>query len=580
MPASFRQRSESRPARLIAAYAGAFGRARRLGAAAATCAGAALAALASWPGIAAAAAAAPAPMVPMVQWSVLHPAASPPPLGYAAAAFDADQGDLVVFGGVEASGALSDSTWIWDGRTWSEASGSAPPAREMASMAFDPALHQLILFGGRGAGGQLLGDTWAWNGLSWYEIAASLPDGPAPREQASLAYDAAGDLVLFGGTGYAPSASAGSPGPSTTSASQDGATKVLGDTWIWNGQKWALSDAPGPPARSGAAFTWDSTDHQTVLFSGETSPSGANPATLVSDTWTWNGTTWSQRRPSASPPPRTGAVFTDAPGASGALLCYGEGVSGALGDTWVWTHGDWVQAKVSSAEPPARVGAAWGFDPRLPGATVFGGIGAGGVVFADTDLATVSLPEPSATTTTTTAPSASTTTQTARSTTTTVAPTTAPHGHSTVTTTTVAPRSTRSAGPLSLRASADDVRPGTTVHLSGEGFAPGSLVVVSFHSKPAVMAKVRADSTGGFSAAVTVPPRASPGHHSFVAAGVTPEGRPVQLVAAVYVLPPLKRGLNTVEEGSLVALALVIPGGAWVAMTALGRWRSRRTPPG
>ncbi|MGH9057409.1 MAG: kelch repeat-containing protein, partial [Acidimicrobiales bacterium] len=197
-------------------------------------------------------------------WSAVSPPVSPPALAYASAAYDSDNNTVVVFGGQEPGGALSNDTWVWNGSTWTDSPGSRqfspPPARQMASMAFDPKLHQLILFGGQGAGGQLLGGTWAWNGLSWVaEGGQRVNPSPSPREGAAIAYDGAGDLVLFGGTGVAQptsqaptslgttttdagtTTSTTAPGDQNEPGAGSGQKVALGDTWLWTDSGWVES---------------------------------------------------------------------------------------------------------------------------------------------------------------------------------------------------------------------------------------------------------------------------------------------------------------------------------------------------
>ncbi|HEX6395754.1 MAG TPA: kelch repeat-containing protein, partial [Acidimicrobiales bacterium] len=83
-------------------------------------------------------------------WSILSPSSSPPALQDASAVYDSDNKTVVLFGGLTSQGTVSDSTWVWNGSTWTDYSPAQieePPGRYLASMAFDPALHQLILFG-------------------------------------------------------------------------------------------------------------------------------------------------------------------------------------------------------------------------------------------------------------------------------------------------------------------------------------------------------------------------------------------------------------------------------------------------
>src|SRR5207253_2073426 len=66
----------------------------------------------------------------------------------------------------------------------------------------------------------------------------------------------------------------------------DAAGNVLGDTWTWDGTTWTQAAVTGPSARADAALTFDATRAKTVLFGGTTTgtAAGAN-----AETWIWNG---------------------------------------------------------------------------------------------------------------------------------------------------------------------------------------------------------------------------------------------------------------------------------------------------
>jgi plastocyanin len=75
--------------------------------------------------------------------------------------YDAGGGQVVLFGGLDASGNTLGDTWTYNGTTWTQQSPAAsPPARSDASMIYDAASGQVILFGGLDASGNTLGDTW------------------------------------------------------------------------------------------------------------------------------------------------------------------------------------------------------------------------------------------------------------------------------------------------------------------------------------------------------------------------------------------------------------------------------------
>jgi hypothetical protein len=74
---------------------------------------------------------------------------------------------------------------------------------------------------------------------------------------------------------------------------------VLGDTWTWDGTDWTQrTPAHSPPAGYAHAMAYDAAHAQVVLFGGY---GGSG-----NDTWTWDGTDWTQRTPAHSPSPREG----------------------------------------------------------------------------------------------------------------------------------------------------------------------------------------------------------------------------------------------------------------------------------
>ena len=112
-------------------------------------------------------------------------------------------GQVVLFGGAAASGALGD-TWTWNGTSWTAYGLSSPPAREMASIAAynkpgGGTAQGLLLFGGS-TGSAALGDTWTWTGGRWEQIYATGAAGePSARYGAAAATDTSGGVVIFGG---------------------------------------------------------------------------------------------------------------------------------------------------------------------------------------------------------------------------------------------------------------------------------------------------------------------------------------------------------------------------------------------
>jgi Galactose oxidase, central domain len=553
-------------------------------------------------------AAPPAP--PTLSWSAapLAPTATPPALAYASAAYDADNSTIVLFGGVSSSGGLNDTTWVWQGHSWTPIRGTTePPARELASMAFDPAQHQLVLFGGEAADGTLLSDTWAWNGVTWHQI-QTVGSGPPAREAASMAYDGQGNLVLFGGTGYAPVSSSTTSSPPTTAGGSttaatavsgpataagvptaaDPALETLGDTWLWNGSAWVASAAPGPSPRSGAALITDTGRGDAVLFGGQSTIAPLGPGGLLSDTWIWNGSGWARAHATASPPPRieTASDFDSAAGSP--LLVGGVGAGGDLADAWVWWGAGWVPANLEGA-PPGRQGAASAYDAATGDMVIFGGTVGGAGALGDTDLISTVPPSVNVATTstvTTSAPGQTATTVHHRTYVIPRASTTLPKEPSTSHVThpglSTAVPTTAVAGPPgpTLQALPDRLRPASEVWLSGRGFTPGVVVKLEFHSTPTVVGEVTVGADGTFLTPVTVPPSAASGVHHFSAYQLSPAGPVTVNSPTVTVVVPSHGGIPLSTTLTMVGLALAIPLAAYYGLALPGALRRRRPSAG
>ncbi len=91
--------------------------------------------------------------------------------------------------------------------------------------------------------------------------------------------------------------------------------------------------------------------------------------------------------------------------------------------------------------------------------------------------------------------------------------------------------------------------PGEEITISGSGFAPNSEITITFESVPVVLAVVRADAAGQFTARVRVPVDATPGMHTLRATGVDPQGRPRVVTATVNVAGGQAGGAGTTGSG-------------------------------
>jgi hypothetical protein len=271
-------------------------------------------------------------------------------------AYDAATRTIVLFGG-RVNGVQRGDTWTWDGSAWTQqAPATSPHRRADAAMAYDAATRTIVLF----SGPVTYRDTWTWDGSTWTKQAPTA--SPPARRFASMAYDAAtGTIVLFGGVNFIHG------------------THILRDTWTWDGSTWT-KQAPtaSPPAREGAAMAYDAATRTIVLTGGTNGSQGSH---VLSDTWTWDGSTWTKQAPTAHPSARTGARMAyDA--AIGTIVLFG-GVSshGYFSGTWTWDGSTWTK-QAPTVHPAARAFETMAYDAATGNTVLFGG--AGRVLFADT----------------------------------------------------------------------------------------------------------------------------------------------------------------------------------------------------
>jgi hypothetical protein len=299
-------------------------------------------------------------------WSVVNqPSLRPSPRQNPALVFDPLRQRVVLFGGSDGvSNPLSD-TWTWDGQVWQQMATSGPAPRERAGFAFDPQSGACLLHGGYVRGSEVSG-TWLWNGAGWTQVAVTNspgagllvestsrplllreqrpsqngtfrwngagfdllapPQNALTRGESELVYDAArNELVLFGGQ------------------------PVAGGLWLWNGAwRHVGLAANGPVARRNHSMVYDAQRQQVVLFGGRDADVGG---LSLGDTWTWDGTTWTQHVTAQAPSPRFGSGFTYDTARGQCVLFGGVNVS-EFGDTWIWNGAAWTQAQPAVSPSP------------------------------------------------------------------------------------------------------------------------------------------------------------------------------------------------------------------------------------
>ncbi len=283
-------------------------------------------------------------------WTQKCPATTPPGRYAHGLAYDAARGQMVMFGGGDANTAFSD-TWVWDGVNWAlKFPATSPPATSSYAMAYDAARQQVLMFGGA-VGGTIVANTWVWDGINWTQ---KFPiSSPSPRLHAGIAYDSTRQqIVLFGG------------GP--------GSPTAFADTWVWDGTNWTQK-FPGtsPPARSGHRMAYDTVRGEVVLFGGTVDAI----TTFFNDTWVWDGTNWTQKFPATSPTtPRFHFGLAYDAAQQGVVLFGGQGPNNTplYSDTWAWDGTTWTQ-QLPATRPAGRSLPGMAYDEARSQIVLFGG---------------------------------------------------------------------------------------------------------------------------------------------------------------------------------------------------------------
>ncbi len=130
------------------------------------------------------------------------------------------------------------------------------------------------------------------------------------------------------------------------------------DLWAYNGTSWQdITPATTPTARDTAAMAYDPVRDVVVLFGGF----NINGDVYYSDTWEFDGTTWTQRSPATSPPARRNHAMVYDP-VRGAVVLFGGEIGTFpldLGDTWEWNGTTWTEVTPSAATARHSHGMVW-----------------------------------------------------------------------------------------------------------------------------------------------------------------------------------------------------------------------------
>lgn len=292
---------------------------------------------------------------------------------------DRARNKVIGFGGWT-SGSVRSDTIEWDGLGWQRrATTGLPAARFGASFTFDEKRKRAILFGGFGALATGLATTdnivWEWSGGDWAPLATV--DTPSPRGLPATAVDpVTQDVWMFGGAS---------------------STEALDDLYRFDGVAWhkieKAAGQPWPPIRAAATMAVDPATGTLLLFGGVQSvrvdvrgyPSIED---ILGDTWSWNGTSWTQLAPQTSPtvgtlPTQQGAAPLSAGSTllrdekRNVLVLVHEAIDGVQLWEWDGTIPTWksLGAPARDRSPNYRLFSTPFWEPRAQGIRIVGGVG-------------------------------------------------------------------------------------------------------------------------------------------------------------------------------------------------------------
>lgn len=301
-------------------------------------------------------------------WREVHTANAPPARALPAMAFDTVRGRAILFGGQTSAEypyqVLSD-TWEYDGLNWHEVLTSTSPVSPLApSMTFDSVRQRVVLVGSTQTAPYstetweydgvhwvqrttvttpnqvgaltfvplrnrtvMVGTTgyapvqgvevWEFDGLDWALVVT--PQQVPPRLVGSVAADAQGRVVLFGG-------------------SDNGA--VFRDTWVYDGTTWLqVQTIHSPPPTGRGTLIAEPTTARVVMMAD-------------CGIWHFDGTDWTQTAEPVGLPPCTGSMLAFDSGRDRLVRLGGFDPNAGLSRAhWEWDGQHWRERQLALLPP-------------------------------------------------------------------------------------------------------------------------------------------------------------------------------------------------------------------------------------
>ena len=212
------------------------------------------------------------------------------------------------------------ATWKWDGARW-KAIRSDLPVDIGSALVYESHLRKVVQLSG-GITGIPYG-MWGWDSVGWARAQVAVP--PPGKEMALLSWDPPRHQLVA----LIPE------------------TYETSSTWTFDGVTWTrAATAINPPARRLAGMAYDNNTSSVVLYGGDHIVGGSGPQ--LNDTWTWDGTTWTEKHPATTPGGCAAQLAYDAATSQIMLLCQGPSTGVTM---WSWTGTTWTQLHPNVVPP-------------------------------------------------------------------------------------------------------------------------------------------------------------------------------------------------------------------------------------
>lgn len=282
-------------------------------------------------------------------WIEIKPAKMPDCASDASMVYQDHDNTLLLFGGLCA---VADGTvakaWQWNGTTWADVATSSAGRVTGAAMGYDPLRQVVVMFGGFDAfESSPRSITMLFRDRNWK--IATLTTRPSPRSLYSFTTDPTTQTVwLFGGV----------------SEHND---VYLNDVWGYRGGQFFSKTFKGAPATCEAPMAaFDSNRNRTVFVCW----------TLTStdfDVYEFDGVEFKSTNPRNKPEARRFGTLVYDENLKKVVLFGGFDLADYKDDTWTWDGTNWTEVKRD--KPPNRALHAMWYDPIQKRTILYGGIG-------------------------------------------------------------------------------------------------------------------------------------------------------------------------------------------------------------